>query len=102
MDMPEYILIRHKIRNFFEWKKAHDTFLMKRIEIGLIEKYLFRGVEDPNEVTILYQARDLNRARAFFESPQLWERMEKGGVVSKPEISYLSSYSEAVAMASGF
>lgn len=102
MDMPAYMLIRHKVRNFFGWKKACDSLLMKRIETGLIEKYLFRGVDDPNEVTILYQARDLDRARAFFKSPELWEKMEKGGVVSKPEIYFLSSYSEAVAMASGF
>ncbi len=102
MDMPVYMLIRHKVRNFFEWKKAYDSLLMERIEIGMIEKYLFRGVDDTNEVTVLYQAKDLERARAYFTSPELWERMEKGGVVSRPEIYFLSSYSEAVAMASGF
>ena len=102
MDMPIYMLIRHKVRDFFEWKKVYDTQLMKRIEVGLIEKHVFRGVDDTNEVTILYQAKDLARAKAFSQSPELRERMEKGGVVDKPDIIFLSSYSEAVAKASGF
>ncbi len=102
IDMPTYMLIRHKVRDFSEWKKVYDTHLMKRIEAGLIEKYVFRGADDSNEVTILYQAKDPARARAFSQSRELRERMEKGGVVGRPDIYFLNSYSEALAKASGF
>lgn len=102
MDMPTYMLMRVKVRDFFTWKRSYDTHLMKRIEVGLIEKYIFQGTDDTTEVTVLYQAKDLARARAYAASPELRERMEKAGVVSGPEIYFLNSYSEAVAMASGF
>jgi hypothetical protein len=102
MDTPTYMLIRHKVRDFFEWKQAYDTHLMKRIEAGLIEKYLFRGADDSNEVTILYEAKDLARAQAFSRSPELLDKMKKGGVVDGPHIYFLNSYSEALAKASGF
>ncbi len=102
MDMPTYMLIRHKVRDFFEWKKVYDSHLMKRIEAGLIEKHIFRNVDDTNEVTILFQARDLARARGFTQSSDLGERMEKAGVVGRPDIFFLNSYSEAVAKAAGF
>lgn len=102
IDMPVYMLMRVKVRNFFEWKKTYDSQLMKRIEAGLIEKYIFRDSDDTNAITVLYRTKDPARARAFAESPELRERMEKGGVVGRPEIHFLDSYSEALARASGF
>jgi hypothetical protein len=102
MEMPAYMLVRYKIRDFFSWKRVYDAQLMKRIEAGLIEKYLFRGIDDPNEVMILYEARDLGRAKALSESSGFHEMMEKGGMVEKPIVNFLSGYSEAVAKASGF
>jgi hypothetical protein len=41
--MASYMLIRHKVRNFSEWKRGYDAHLPKRIEAGLTEKYLLRG-----------------------------------------------------------
>jgi hypothetical protein len=96
------MLVRHKVRDFVEWKQAYDRHLMKRIEAGLVEKYLFRGADDSNEVTILYEAKDLARAQAFSGSLELQERMKRAGVVDGPHIYFLKSYSEALAKASGF
>ncbi len=49
IEMPTYMLIRHKARDFFEWKRVYDTQLMKRIEAGLVEKYVFRGADDTEQ-----------------------------------------------------
>jgi hypothetical protein len=102
IEMPTYMLLRHKIRDFFEWKRVYDTLLMKRIEAGLVEKFLFRGIDDPNDIIILYQTRDHARAKTFAESDELREKMKQGGVVDKPEFHFVNSYSEALAKASGF
>ena len=72
------------------WKPGYDGHLPKRVEEGLTEKYLLRGADDPNEVIILFEAQDIDRAKAFSESQDLRDTMEKFGVVGKPDIYYLN------------
>ncbi len=88
--MASYMLVRHKVRDFTEWKRGYDAHLPKRIEAGLTEKYLLRGANDPKEVILLFETRDLNRAKTFAESADLKETMQKVGVMDKPDIYFLN------------
>lgn len=89
--MSSFMLVRHKVRDFSEWKRGYDGHLPKRVEAGLTERYLLHGNPDPNEVVILFETRDLDRARRFAPSPELKERMQEVGVVDKPDIYFLDS-----------
>lgn len=89
--MNRYLLIRHKVKDFSAWKLGYDAHLPKRAEAGLTEKYLLRADADPNEVTLLFEVQDLSRAKAFSESADLKERMQKLGVVGQPDFYFLSS-----------
>jgi hypothetical protein len=88
--MASYMLIRHKVRSFADWKRGYDAHLPKRVEAGLTEKQLLRGADDPNEVVLLFEARDLGRAKTFAESPDLRDTMQKVGVVDRPDIYFLN------------
>lgn len=88
--MPSYMLVRHKVRDFSEWKRGYDAHLPKRVEAGLTEKHVLRGANDANEVILLFEAADLNRARAFAESVDVREVMQKVGVLDKPDIYFLN------------
>ena len=88
--MSTYMLIRSKVRDFAEWKSGYDEHTPKREEAGLSEKYLLQGDDDANEVIILFEAADLGRAKAFAESADLKEAMQKSGVVDKPDIYFLN------------
>lgn len=88
--MAAFMLIRHKVRDFKAWKVGYDAHQPKRVEAGLTEKYLLRGADDANEVVILFEAQDLNRAKAFAASADLRERMQEVGVVDKPDIYFLN------------
>ena len=88
--MANYLLIRHIVRNFLEWKAGYDAHLSKRIDAGLTEKYLLQGERDPNEVVILFETQDVSRAKAFTESADLRERMQMLGVVGQPDIHFLT------------
>jgi hypothetical protein len=85
-----FLLIRHKVRDFNTWKTGYDAHLPKRIEAGLTEKYLLRSADDSNEVVILFEAEDLDRAKAFAASADLREKMQEVGVVDKPDIYFLN------------
>lgn len=88
--MASFMLIRHKVRDFSAWKAAYDAHRTKRIDAGLTDKQLLRGASDPNEVVLLMEAKEVNRARAFSESADLRETMQKAGVVDKPDIYFLN------------
>ena len=88
--MASYLLVRHKVRDFSDWKRGYDAHLPKRVEAGLTEKYLLRSDNEPNEVILLFVARDPNRAKSFAESPDLKETMQKVGVVDRPDIYFLN------------
>ncbi len=52
---------------------------------------------------ILFEAKDLGRAKKFAESADLREAMEKAGVIDKPDIYFLREEKAGVyAKASGF
>jgi hypothetical protein len=96
------ILVRHKVKDYTIWKKVYDMHLPKRIEAGLTERNLFRGDTDPNEIVILFEAKDLVLAKKFIESVDLREVMEKAGVIGEPDILVLHEERTAYAKASGF
>jgi uncharacterized protein YeaO (DUF488 family) len=88
--MASFVLVRHKVRDFSEWKRGYDAHLPKRTEAGLTEKHLLQSASDPNEVVLLLEAKDQNRAKAFVESADLRETMQKVGVVDKPDVYFLN------------
>ena len=87
--MSDFILIRHKVKDFKTWKVGYDAHQAKRSEAGLAEKQLLRSSDDPNEVFMIFEAKDLSRAKAFVASDELREKMQEVGVVDRPDIYYL-------------
>ncbi len=94
--MLNYMLVRHKVKDFTSWKRIYDSDLRKREEAGLTEKFLLRGTTDKNEIIVLFETKDIDRARKFGESKDLHDTMEKAGVIDKPDIYFLSEERAAV------
>jgi hypothetical protein len=86
--MP-YLLVRHKVADFSKWKPAYDAHSSARQKAGLKEEHLLCNVDEPNEVILLFEAKDLQTAREFCASADLRERMQNAGVVDKPDIYFL-------------
>ena len=47
---------------------------------------IYRGVEDPNDLTIEHDFDSADDARSFLETPRLAEIMSAAGVRGEPEI----------------
>jgi hypothetical protein len=84
-----YVLIRHKVADFTKWKTIFDAHRGARQDAGLKEKYLLRDVLDLNEVVLLFEAEDLQKARSFMDSADLREVMKKAGVLDEPDVTFL-------------
>ncbi len=88
--MANYMLVRHKVNDFAQWKLGYDDHLPKRTAAGLSEKFLLHSAHDPNEVVVLFDAADIDSARAFAESAELREAMQRVGVIDKPDVYFLN------------
>jgi hypothetical protein len=86
----KYFLVRHKVADFAKWKPVYDAHLPTRQKAGLKEEHLLRSIDDPNEVVLLFEAEDLQKAKEFADSSDLREAMEKAGVVDKPDLYFLT------------
>lgn len=86
--MGNYMIIRHTVSNFAEWKTGYEAHGPVRATAGLTEKHLLQDADNPNQVTIIFEANDLKRAEEFSSSDDLREVMQKVGVMGKPDIYF--------------
>ena len=70
-------------------KPVYDNHLPARQKAGLKEVHLLRNIDDPNEVVLLFEAEDVQRARDFAASSDLRETMQRSGVVVRPALRLL-------------
>ena len=85
-----YVLVKHKVKDFKKWKAVYDEHAPARDRIGLKELHLLRNTKSRNEVLILFEASDLARVKAFTRSANLRAAMERAGVTGKPEFTILT------------
>jgi hypothetical protein len=62
----------------------------------ILGHHINRAEEDPNDVSLYMALSDLEKAKAFAASDDLRERMKESGVVSAPEITYMTPVREAI------
>ena len=86
--MP-YMLVRHKVRDLAKWRPLFDEHASVRKEFGFTGAQIFKNADDLNELVILFEVQDLERARQFSQSDNLREVMERAGVSDRPDIFLL-------------
>jgi heme-degrading monooxygenase HmoA len=86
--MP-YLLVRQKVTDYEKWKSAFDAHGVTRQANGSRGGQLFRSATDPNELIVLLEWHDLEKARQFALSEELREVMQRAGVVDHPTIYFL-------------
>lgn len=84
-----YILVQHSVEDYARWKIEFDKNGSARKAGGSKGAFVFRSAEDPNQVTVLLEWDDLDRARAFASSDELREAMQRAGVTGPPGVSFL-------------
>ena len=84
-----YLLVRHKVADFGKWKPQYDGHQSARAAAGLGDRLILRGLDNPNEVVLLFEIGDVAKARAFASSADLKAAMQNAGVVDQPDIYFL-------------
>ena len=80
------VFVRHEVGDYASWKKAHDDFAPTRRKLGVTAQEVYRAIDNPNDVTVILDFKNIEKARAFAASPELRAAMEKAGITGTPQV----------------
>jgi len=85
------LIVQHKVRNYADWRPAFDGHKGAQTAGGLANGRVYRGAEDANDVVILFDVKDLAKARAMIVGEDLKATMHKAGVIGAPVIHFIDT-----------
>jgi hypothetical protein len=85
-----YLLVRHKVREFHEWKRVFDRHKDAQRDAGLRVEKVMRNLYEPDEVFLFFEVLDLAKARGFISSADVSAVQAESGVIDKPDIYFLA------------
>ncbi len=87
-----YIYVHHTVEDYATWRKGFDEHGSSRQAAGATdEAYVMQTLDNPNEITAILGWSDVEKAKAFIQSPELKAAMQKAGVAGPPEVRYLKA-----------
>jgi hypothetical protein len=93
---PAAVVVRFRVADFDTWLAGFDAHEDVRRGAGILGHHINRAEDDPNDVSLFMALSDLEKAKAFAASDDLRERMQESGVISPPEITYMTPAREAI------
>lgn len=91
----QHVLIIHEVEAYSAWKAIVDQAADMRKRAGEISYQLLRDDDDANHIVHFSEWSSLDRARRFFESPELVEIRRRAGVKA-PDFMYLQDIERGV------
>ncbi len=85
--MP-YLFIRHVVEDYDTWRPVYDGHEPARLAAGLRCEGVFQQAGEPNDIVLIFDVRDEEKARQFLQSEDLRLRMEQAGVIRGPWIHF--------------
>ena len=80
------LFVRHRVGDFNAWKQAYDEFDAQRRSMGVTSQGVYQAEGDPTDVTVYHEFNTAQEARAFIESAELRETMQRAGVQGTPDV----------------
>lgn len=90
-----YLLGKSTVEDFEEWKSNFDDNDPIRTDHGQRGFQVFQSLDDPNEVTVLFEWDERENARDLFESEEMRERLANAGVKGRPELTFLEQIDQS-------
>jgi quinol monooxygenase YgiN len=84
------VLVRHQVADYRNWRSVFDGALDFRHDGGECSCRIFRKAGNPNDLTLLFEWDDMEKAQRYMTSDELRKKMQQSGVLGAPEIQYLA------------
>ena len=75
------IVRRARVDDYARWKMVYQAGEAARQAAGWRDQGVFRNPDDPNEIVILTEVDDVERARAYAESEEVQRRQRASGLL---------------------
>jgi hypothetical protein len=87
----QWVTITHRVKDFDAWLKVFDgEGMTTRATYGLVDVALARGIDDPNLLHIVFDIKDMAKAKNRMSDPALKKLMMDAGVEGEPKIEFYS------------
>lgn len=78
-----------KVKDYNQFKKEFDAAQDLLRSFGCKQSTINRDVDNPNQLLIIHEFENLQRAREFYKSPEFQQCIAKAGIVGKPDLMFL-------------
>ena len=82
-----YSIVRLAVKDYAQWKTVFDEATTLRKSYGSRGVRVFRSVDKPNELVLLAEYEDIQRARQLFQSAEFREATQRAGVTGLPDVT---------------
>ena len=90
-DAMGMMIIRHKVRDYGQWRPIFDGHVEMQRAAGLINPRVYHSADsNKSEIVVVFDTEDTKKAKDFAASA-LKEAMIKAGVLDTPTIYFLES-----------
>ncbi len=83
------MIVHHQVRDYETWRPGYDEHEKSRVAAGITNGRVFRRAEDPNDLVLILDVADVEKARAWSQSEDLRSTMQKVGVLGAPIIHFV-------------
>lgn len=83
------LILSHAVRDFDPWHQGFLAHEPKRQEHGIRIQALYRGLEQPNHVTVIAEMASPENFQRFMADPQVQATMQAAGVEGAPTVQLL-------------
>jgi quinol monooxygenase YgiN len=82
-------MLTHDVEDYDRWKASFDAHAETRQKAGIVGHSVSRSADRPNRVAIFVQAKSREAIEGLLGSSELKAAMQKSGVTSAPEVTFL-------------
>ncbi|MCB0118370.1 MAG: hypothetical protein KDD72_05035 [Anaerolineales bacterium] len=84
-----YVLVRFTVEDLAKWKATFEEAAGLRKNFSSMGVRGFTKAGSPNEIVILGEYADVEKARQMFQSQEFREATQRAGVKGPPEVTFL-------------
>lgn len=84
------VIVQHEIKDFAFWKNGFDADKPKLVKAGIKLMGLYTSVNNPNDVTMIFESPDAALFNAIMGDPERQKAIEEAGATTEPKISILN------------
>jgi hypothetical protein len=77
------VIVEHRVKDFDHWKPFFTNDAERQRKAGFTKWMIGRSIDDPDDVIVVAECNDLDKAKEVYSDPEVGEIVKKAGVVGK-------------------